>query len=333
MTSRTAQRGRVMTEALEFLRALRPDEPWCLVAIQPDRIGPGRVRGCRALAMATARQFIAANQRRNVYYHVNVCRDDMVGVKAKKRDISRVEFVHADLDPAPGESSADAKNRYLAALAASNLPAPNFVIDSGGGLQMLWRIEPIDGPAPTVVSGIEATSKNIMVMLGSSAGTQDVSRVLRLPGTMNWPDELKRARGRVPVMARLLSSCVGTHPLDQFPQSETTVAPDAGGDGSELEVNPTAHNWVTVVEKYRCRLRPRHVALMTAEHMRSGPNKRSQMIFVIVVELYDAGATWDEIAAVVWRSPYFLSKHGQSIDRLCDEFKRIDDYLTAKGRK
>jgi hypothetical protein len=318
-----------MTEALEFLRALRPGGPWQLVAIQPDRIGPGRVRGCRAVTVKDARQFISANSTRNLYYHVNSCREDMVGVKAKKRDIARVEFVHADLDPSEGESPADAKERYRAGLKASGLPAPNFLVDSGGGLQALWRIEPIDGPAPTVVSRIEAISKAIMGLLGSAAGTQDVSRILRLPNTTNWPDELKRARGRVPVMARLLSSCDGVHSLDCFPQSETTGVPEVGLG----EVDPTAHDWRAVVDKYRRRLRPRHVALMTTEVMRSGPNKRSEMIFMIVAELYDAGADWDEIAAVLWRSPYFISKQTQSIDRLEAELTRIKDYLARQGRK
>jgi hypothetical protein len=57
------------------------------------------------------------------------------------------------------------------------------------------------------------------------------------------------------------------------------------------------------------------------------------MIFMVVAELYDAGADWDEIAAVLWRSPYFISKQTQSIDRLEAELTRIKDYLTRKGRK
>ena len=320
-----------MTEALEFLRRLRPGGPWQLVAIQPDRVGPKR--GCRAVTVEQAEQFIAANQRRNIYYHVNRCYR-MAGVKASKSDISDIEFVHADLDPTSGESPSDAKKRYLASLGSSNLPAPNFLVDSGGGIQALWRIEPInvDGPPPTVVAGIEGVSKAVMVMLGSSAGTQDVSRVLRLPGTMNWPDELKRARGREPVMARLLSSHEGVHSLDCFPQPSVRPGTTVGA-GSAAEIDPLVCDWRAVVEKYRRRLRPRHVVtLMTTHRMLSGPNKRSQMIFMIAAELYDAGATRDEIAAVVWRSPYFIDKHGQSINRLESELDRIEKYLSTKGR-
>ena len=59
--------------------------------------------------------------------------------------------------------------------------------------------------------------------------------------------------------------------------------------------------------------------MMTVECMES-PN-RSRMIFMIVAELRDAGADWDEIASVIWRSPYFIDKHGESIDRLESELR------------
>jgi hypothetical protein len=98
-------------------------------------------------------------------------------------------------------------------------------------------------------------------------------------------------------------------------------------------VDPLACDWRAVVEKYRRRLKSQHVSLMTTDRMLSGPQKRSQMIFIICAELYDAGAEWNEIASVLWRSPYFIDKHGQSIDRLESELSRIEEYLETKGRK
>jgi hypothetical protein len=44
---------------------------------------------------------------------------------------------------------------------------------------------------------------------------------------------------------------------------------------------------------------------------------------MIVQSLHEAGASHDEIASVVWHSPYFVGKHGHSIERLEAEISRI----------
>jgi hypothetical protein len=323
-----------MIEATDFLRALRPVGPWHLVSINPDRVGP--MRGCRAVTAEQVEQFIAANQRRNIYYHLNRCYRGKWMIKAAKQDISDIEFIHGDLDPAPGESPSDAKKRYCAALASSGLPTPNFLVDTGGGLQMLWHIESIavEDPAAPVVARVEGISKAVMRLLGChDTSTHNCDRILRLPGTTNWPDAKKTAAGRVPVMARLITATDGVHSLDCFPQpspdARATTGPQDAGDAAE--VDPLKHDWQTVVAKYAPRLKTVHRRIMTAVSLES-PN-RSRMIFMIAAELYDAGAEWDEIAAVVWRSPYFIDKHDQSIDRLESELRRIKKRLEIKDRK
>ncbi|MCI0348313.1 MAG: hypothetical protein L0Z53_02715 [Acidobacteriales bacterium] len=40
--------------------------------------------------------------------------------------------------------------------------------------------------------------------LRGDKGTWNLDRVMRLPGTTNWPDAVKRERGRVPADARLV---------------------------------------------------------------------------------------------------------------------------------
>lgn len=326
-----------MTEALEFLRRLRPGGPWQLVAITPDRVGPRR--GCRAVTAEAVERFIAThNQRRNLYYHLNRCRSGMIEAKASKSDISDIEFVHADLDPRVGESPSEAKARYRAALEASGLPPPSLLVDSGGGVQALWRVAPIavEDPGSAVVLRVEGINAAIMRLLGcDDTSTHNIDRVLRVPG-MNWPDRRKIAAGRVPVMARLISSHDGVQPLDCFPQPSVrgaTTAPTEGNGGA-AELDPLKHDWRAVVEKYRRRLKSARVRLMATERLTMPEtNNRSRVIFMITADLYDAGASRDEIAAVVWRSPYFIDKKCQSIDRLENELKRIEDWLEAKGHK
>ena len=136
-------------------------------------------------------------------------------------------------------------------------------------------------------------------------------------------------------MARLISASDGVHSLNRFPSPDALkTTGEAGGEPGVANadgVDPLKHDWKQIIAKYAPKLKRIHVRVMRAEIMDS-PN-RSRMIFLIAVHLYEAGATRDEVAAVVWRSPYFVSKHGHNVDRLESELGRISDYLETRGRK
>ena len=63
--------------------------------------------------------------------------------KASKLDIAAIEFIISDLDPRDDESPEDAKARYLIALETFK-PAATAIIDSGNGIQGLWKLETRD---------------------------------------------------------------------------------------------------------------------------------------------------------------------------------------------
>ena len=64
------------------------------------------------------------------------------------------------------------------------------------------------------IDDVEARVKSAMVRLGSKAGTQNIDRILRLPGTTNLPNKKKLTTGRVACPARLIRFSDMTHPLD-----------------------------------------------------------------------------------------------------------------------
>jgi hypothetical protein len=214
--------------AVKFLKQLRPDGPWLLMAIDADK-GPKAT--ITATAPEAARAFVAKhNARRNLYYSVNPTRAPM-DKKPEKADIAAAEYLFADCDPREDESPADAKARYRETRAESGLPVPTFIVDSGNGLQMLWRLnEPINLPDPAnaawqhTLEDVEARNKALLDTLGAPAGTQNIDRILRLPGTTNLPNKTKRKKGRTQCEASLLEFNDAAYPLDRF-----LVSPPGGG--------------------------------------------------------------------------------------------------------
>jgi putative DNA primase/helicase len=232
-------------DPVDFLRRLRPRGPWALTAIIPD--GQTTTQTFDPDSESALRAFVRQhNGTRNLYYSVNRTRKAM-SKKAAKVDISAIEYLLADLDPKEDESAEAAKARYLAAL-ETHEPKPTAIIDSGNGIQVLWRLgEPIDigqyppvkdkngnlvlaPEAATVVNDVEARVEALMLGLGSKAGTQNVDRILRLPGTTNVPNATKRKAGRVACPAKLIRFNGATCALDAFPPAASDRKSKAGQD-------------------------------------------------------------------------------------------------------
>src|SRR5262249_5362482 len=70
------------------------------------------------------------------------------------------------------------------------------------------------------IADVEARAAAMMRRLGSKAGTQNIDRILRLPGTINLPTAKKRKDGRVACPAKLLWFNDARYPLDAFPKEE-----------------------------------------------------------------------------------------------------------------
>jgi predicted P-loop ATPase len=203
-------------EAVEFLERLRPGGPWVLTAIVPDG-------DTVTTTVKTAEDVCAFVEKydgeRNLYYSVNPCRRAMSS-KARKVDIGAVEYALADLDPEDDESPEAAKERYLKQFNGGSFkPRPTVLVDSGNGLQGLWRLEQRIELGQPVKNGkeLEFSAKDkvtiddvedriaaIMQRLGAKAGTQNIDRILRLPGTINLPNAAKLRAGRKQCPTKLI---------------------------------------------------------------------------------------------------------------------------------
>jgi Protein of unknown function (DUF3987) len=133
---------------------------------------------------------------------------------------------HADVDPMDEAfpfTDERARLHGLAELLTNDTEMPpSVVIDSGNGIQLLWVIarEPL---TPEAVERVEAENRAVEAALGA-IGTHNIDRLLRLPGTVNFPNQKKRKRGRGACQARLLHSA-----------SVTYTAAQAAGLGTHLQ--------------------------------------------------------------------------------------------------
>lgn len=184
-------------DILEFFENTIPDQIH-LTAIDTERsrYAEGRDFGTDVHA-ATAWASEKNSGGFNVYYTVNRARGGL-HAKPSKQDITAVRFAHVDIDPPKGRAAftSEEKEDAYARLMAAN---PSAIIWSGNGWQGLWRLD--EGIS---IEEVEQINRGLIDALGGDTGTHDASRLLRVPGLVNWPDERKRRTGRVSVLSNIV---------------------------------------------------------------------------------------------------------------------------------
>ena len=111
------------------------------------------------------------------------------GKNGTKEGIEYVTALHADIDfgtighkkPSQYKTSTEA----LGAINAFKL-APTLVVNSAGGFHCYWLLNEAVTVSKVGAEKIETIIKNISQKLGGDPGTQDISRILRVPGTKNY---------------------------------------------------------------------------------------------------------------------------------------------------
>jgi hypothetical protein len=232
-------------EAINFLLQLRPP-PWVLVAITPkepeDNKSRDNITTITARSAEEADAFVSAHKgKSNLYYSVNPTKTVMTK-KPAKTDIIAVEYLLGDLDPMDSEPSEDAKARYLEQLNGNFEPKATGLVHSGNGIQGLWKLVPRIELGNTkerdaIIADVEGRSAALMRRLGAKAGTQNIDRILRLPGTINLPNAAKLKKGRVACPTKLIEFNGASYPLESF----VPGTPEDGGHHARQEYEEHAN--------------------------------------------------------------------------------------------
>ncbi|MBX3438892.1 MAG: hypothetical protein KF861_15480 [Planctomycetaceae bacterium] len=271
-------------QLLAFVDALF--EPSDLVEIRgiasplPHSKDPGRlVLRCweRADSVGSLfRELKEANESgANLYFGVNP-RSVPAGTKDA---IALCRPVWADLDRI---SLADAASRWR----ALSLPEPTVVVNSGHGIHVYWKLDaPVDVSSVADRQAFESLLKNLYRSLGSDA-TQDVSRLLRLPGFLNVKD--------APVPCELVRHTPKhMYPLSVF--QRWMVVEDAGAKPSGSTFPSSDH--ISTVRLSESLDVKRIRGLIAA--LDKDVEDRSRRDFWVVCRLVELGLSADEIGSLV----------------------------------
>lgn len=316
-------------ESVRFLKFLRRRGPWLLIAIHPDK----GLRECAAVSSEPeVLEFICKhNSESNVYYSLNPTRSAM-SKKPAKSDIAAIEYLHTDLDPREDEAPEAAKARYLTNL-DNFTPRPGVIVDSGNGIQALWPLsEPVDLTGEDRIeriSDIEERNAAITRALGcSDVSTKNVDRILRLPGTTNHPNAVKRKKGRGVCRARLLATEGGACALDDFPQPQPQPQANPKARAPAVPDSRAEERVAFAVERLPISERIRSM-IKSGSDPDASERGRSECVLAVAIALAAIGCTDEQFRAIFLDPKYLISAH------VLDQPKR-DEYLgkqIAKARE
>lgn len=194
-----------------------------LVAIHPSR---EEISGRDFGLDVDAAESWAINQNRagrGIYWSPNRIAPG-VQKKPSKADVIGARFVHVDLDPPKGATwTAEEKAGALGRLQDCQ-PHPSLIVDSGGGFNAYWRIED-ECRDPDTVEGI---NRAVGEKLGADA-CWNIDRILRVAGTVNWPNAKKSAAGRFPCLAEVVEEEGGEYSVEALRAAFGAAAMADGG--------------------------------------------------------------------------------------------------------
>lgn len=307
------------------LRYLHPEGRWMVNA----KVGV-RMKGHIGADLAAAVQWAVGQNGRGVNTYAPPARlrpEYAEPKKAGDADVAGSRWLWADLDPDKKGKDKPFAERRAACLARlttelpADVPAPSAIVDSGGGYWGLWQLD----------EEVEAARLKPMLkwlerrLRGDSVS--DPSRIMRLPGTVNWPDEGKRAAGQVPALAKFVTQTGVRHPVSAFGVVE------GGGD---VPAAPADVSWDNLPRFESAELIPgisdRLRAVIVNGDDPDDPYKsRSEALYAVLCGMVKAGFTDDQIAGVVTDTSFEVCAH--LFDPKDRKLRPDQRRLTAKVRK
>ena len=216
------------------------------------------------------------DQGLNVYFGVAPRESGTSG-----RDGVRCSVVcHVDVDGVrPVEAHARAEEACL---------PPSVVVSSGGGTHLYWTL---DTPCEDV-RRVEIVNYKLARVLGGDMACWDASRVLRLPGTLNYPCAKKTATGRKVAPVTLEHANDDSFEIAALEDWLSDIDEQPPERGARVQIgDPPPEPSRELVARLGLRMPPE-------------PTDRSRADYRVAVDAIMRGATSEEAASIVWHAPW-----------------------------
>jgi hypothetical protein len=298
--------------AVEFLRKFHGICPVVLTSIVPDGVTTTDTFMNNPAENKRMRAWIEARQgQENIYHGVNPPIMAPLKKKATKEDIGWVRWLHCDVDPRVGEDFGEERVRILKLLSGYE-PAATLIVDSGGGYQLFYKLQEDQEVKedPDAVALMESYNRQLELELGGDH-VFDISRIMRVPYTVNIPNKKKLSKGRKKsVGSVVVANWEKVYPLTSFVAApklqEKSAAP---GRARRVSVSGNLPKLYSLDELPEA-VSPRLKMIIVQGHDPDEPHKwpsRSECLFYVVCALVRAGLDDDTIAAILLDKDYGIS--------------------------
>jgi hypothetical protein len=305
--------------AVAFLEFMYPEGPWLLTAIPVERTDESGAPPTKTFfpgddVAGWMAQYYGGGY--NFYFSVNKPHGPMTK-KASRLEIKEMCFLHLDLDPRAGEDLAEEQDR-IEALLTNNLPqgipVPSAVTYSGGGYWAFWRLEDAFPIKRDAAQYEEAKLYNLhLELLFGADSCHNVDRIARLPGTVNYPDQKKRKKGRVEALATVKYTNENVYRLSEFtkaPQVQTKG--DGFSSGGTISISENVQRLQSLDELPKSVLNYTKVIIAQGNDP-DDPNKwaeegRSGALWYVCCELVRQGCSDDMIFAIITDPDWGISE-------------------------
>jgi hypothetical protein len=206
-------------EIASAIRIIRPQGTLLLVCIDPKQIREpqGRTFSLPDQLEAAVAWAVERNEAGWGMYFTPNAANAVVHKKAAKGDMTAGVMMWTDADPdiLLHRGYDGARAHLLRRLYPELEASASLIIDSGNGLQAFWRLtHPVDLQHAEKRAHYEEINARVGHLFDGPT-THNCDRVMRLPGTINYPNAKKLANGypKEPRQARLLHASERTYTL------------------------------------------------------------------------------------------------------------------------